>query len=131
MARIQANLRVTNKSCRRSHCIIDTYQLIHQRRFPLVSNLDKHTNKGQKMYPLVQNKFLVMTYLKGFWALKITSNCLKKKKHYSNQKNFKRFPQNPGNHYQKGYQQHQNSNHYRNRPDSRFKQKGKFPKKHN
>ena len=33
------------------------------------------------MYPLVQNKFLVMTYLKEFWALKITSNCLKKKKH--------------------------------------------------
>ena len=51
MARIQANLRVTNKSCRRSHCIIDTYQLIHQRRFPLVSSLDKTYQQRAKNVP--------------------------------------------------------------------------------
>ena len=132
MARIQVNLRVTNKSCRRCHCIIDTYQLIHQRRFPLVSSLDKTYQQRTKNVPPGSEQIFGDDLPKRILGIKNNKQLFEKEKtYYSNQKNFKRFPQNPGNHYQKGYQQHQNSNHYRNRPDSCFRQKGKFPKKHN
>ena len=52
----------------------------------------------------------------------------KEKKNYLNQKHFKRFPQSPGNHYQKGYQQDQSSNYP---AITQFRQKEKLLKKHN
>ena len=87
-------------------------QLTHQQRFALVNNLDKTYQQLAKNVPPGLERVFGDDLTKRIQGIKNNKQLFEKEKIYhSNQKSFKIFPQNPGNHYQKGYQQHQSNNH--------------------
>ena len=82
-------------------------QLTDQSKFALVSNLEKTYQQLTKNVPPGSEQIFGGDLPERIQSIKNNKQLFEKEKtYYSNQKNVRKFPQNPGHNYQKGYQQY-------------------------